>query len=606
MNRILICLALGLALVGPAEGQKRTKYSITVAVTGSGTVTSSTGGISCPTICSGTVKSDTAVTLTATPDTGATFSGWGGACATSGTEPTCTFTANGDTTVPASFSGEGGGGKNLMGLEWSKPTIDFGRVDRGTVREETILLRNIGTKVIRNIAVEIHSSQQDFSILEDHCTQASLAPNESCGLTIRSTPILAGKRVGLLTARASKMNWSVAISASAAGSRLTSAQNHTCVVTSQGKVRCWGNNSDGQLGNNSFANSLIPVEVCGSETCDEPLSGVFALSAGFGHTCALLVNGAVKCWGKSYAGALGNGTDGVSIPYPVLVCETNDCQTPIADVVEISGNFRHTCARLSNGTGVCWGLNGGRLGNSVNTFSTTPAVICSDDSCVSPMSEIRTISAGWAGSCAATEQTVKCWGSNRFGFVGDGTFTDRFSPVDVCFDADCDNYLSQIVSVSAGEHVCAVTSDGNVKCWGWGNEFGNLGVGYLTNSSIPLNVCADDRCESALGGIFSVSSHEVQTCGLTELGSLKCWGYNLDGELGDGSNQSRYTPVDVCADSTCNQRLTNVIDYVMGWGASCAIIENETLKCWGYNQDGQVGDGTNIDRYAPVVILIIP
>ncbi len=205
-------------------------------------------------------------------------------------------------------------------------------------------------------------------------------------------------------------------------------------------------------------------------------------------------------------------------------------------------------------------------------------------------------------SCAVTTVGgVKCWGHNDVGQLGDGTTTDRTTPVDAF------GLTSGVVAVSASgsgftsspDHTCALTTAGGVKCWG-GNSNGLLGDGSTTDRWTPVDVCADATCAAPLTGIAAVSTGLFGTCALTTLGGLKCWGANF-GALGDGTNAHRPTPVDVCADATCTAPLTGVAAISAGFVHACALTTVGGVKCWGGNFAGQLGDGTTTTaRLTPV------
>src|SRR5882672_917733 len=178
---------------------------------------------------------------------------------------------------------------------------------------------------------------------------------------------------------------------------------HTCVLMTDQSVRCFGENNWGQLGNGGFANASTPVTASGLTT---------AVSAGAGieHSCALLADGTVRCWGTNFVGQLGNGTIGGGSAIPTTV------QNLSAVAALAAGGF-HNCAILSDRTVQCWGRNqDGQLGNGNNTTdSGTPQP-------VSGLSGVAALAGGGYHTCAIlTDATVRCWGRNDRGQVGDGT-----------------------------------------------------------------------------------------------------------------------------------------------------------------------------------------
>jgi alpha-tubulin suppressor-like RCC1 family protein len=342
---------------------------------------------------------------------------------------------------------------------------------------------------------------------------------------------------------------------------------HTCALTSEGGVKCWGWNSYGELGDGTTTDRLSPVPVSGL------VGEVEAVSVGENHTCALTSVGGIKCWGGNASGRLGNGTISVRITSPVDVIGLT------GGVVEVSAGARHTCALTSVGGVKCWGNNNyHQLGDGTTTISSSTPVYVSGLT-----SGVEIISAGGNHTCIfTTTGEVKCWGDNNFGQLGDEVELDRLIPVEV------DGLARGLSTVSAGgNHTCVLTSAGGVKCWGE-NSFGQLGDGTTTRVATAVDVIG---LESE---VIAISAGESQTCLLTSVGGLKCWGNNRNGKLGDGTTISRSTPVDV------SELFSEVIAVSTGYMHSCALTSEGGVKCWGNNDYLQLGDGTNSSRITPV------
>jgi hypothetical protein len=323
----------------------------------------------------------------------------------------------------------------------------------------------------------------------------------------------------------------------------------------------------------------------------------------------------VKCWGWNQFGQLGDGTNGYALysNIPVDVCANSACTSSLSEVIGIAAGEGHTCA-LTNAGGVkCWGLNGtGQLGDGTATDRHTPVDVSGLDSGVSA------IAGGDGHTCTLTNiGGVRCWGMNDNGQLGDGgggvpcdNYNDicRLTPVDVCADATCSSPLSGIRAIATGNtHTCALTSGGGVKCWG-SNGNGQLGNGTTTDHHTPVDVCADATCHSPLTGVIAIATGMFHACALTNTGGVKCWGRNYEGELGDGTvitqtPEGRTTPTDVCADVTCASPLSGVVAVTAGSVHTCALTSGGAVKCWGWNGDGQLGDGTTIDRHTPVDVV---
>jgi alpha-tubulin suppressor-like RCC1 family protein/formylglycine-generating enzyme required for sulfatase activity len=357
---------------------------------------------------------------------------------------------------------------------------------------------------------------------------------------------------------------------------ISSGNSHTCVITNTGGVKCWGDNSVGQLGDGTTTQRLSPVDVSGLT------SGVIAISAGGGvgemtdiiaHTCALLSTGGVKCWGDNSGGQLGDGTTTQRLT-PVNVSGLT------SGVLAISAGSSHTCALTTTGGVKCWGVNfQGQLGDNTTTQRAAPVNVSG------LTSGVTAISAGAGHTCALTSTGgVKCWGSNVFGQLGNNTTTQRRTPVLV------NGLASGVTAISAGgNHTCALTSTGGVKCWGQ-NSFGQLGDGTTTQRLVSVDV------NGLTSGVTAISAGGTHTCALTTTGGVKCWGGNGYGQLGDNTTTQRLTPVDVSG-------LTSGVTTISsGTFHTCALTSTGGVKCWGDNEYSQIGDGTSTNVSFPTSI----
>lgn len=436
---------------------------------------------------------------------------------------------------------------------------------------------------------------------------------------------------------------------------IATGSTHTCALTDEGGVKCWGQGSLGQLGDGTTERRLTPVDVL-SAPGGPPLEGVAAVGAGSGFACVLMTSGGVKCWGWNTYGRLGDGTQAHRVT-PVDVCAEYDatrflCIETLSNVTALSVGARHACALVSGGRLKCWGQNvyaelgDGTRGDElydIDNFRTTPVEVCQDyddvaEACAEPLSGAIAVSAGTFHTCALMPATrLKCWGLNLTGQLGDGTGLDslldpivRTTPVDVCEAYDdieerCTEVFSGAAAVAAGYfHTCALTTSGGVKCWGSG-IYGSLGNGgdlctapLLKGCTTPVDVCADDECIAPLSGVSAVSVGLDHSCALMAAGSVKCWGRNRGGsaQLGDGlaCGYTCETPVDVCGGGEpgpCKALLANVTAVTAENSRhSCALLEGGRAKCWGKNASGQLGDGTRINwgcncRSTPVWVVEI-
>jgi alpha-tubulin suppressor-like RCC1 family protein len=272
---------------------------------------------------------------------------------------------------------------------------------------------------------------------------------------------------------------------------------HTCALTPGGGVKCWGDNSKGQLGDGTKLSRLSVVDVTGLS------SGVTAISAGSYHTCALTSSGGVKCWGQGLYGRLGDGKGKPWSTVPVDVVGLDH------GVTAISAGDEHSCALLAGGSVQCWGKNSlGELGIGEDRD------ILKQPGEVTALSGVTSIAAAYGRTCAvAADQSVACWGWDG---LPDYSISNSPRPVIGLQDA---------ASVTSGlQHSCALTSGGEIYCWG-SNEMGQLGNGTTRDSARPV------RVEGLHGRIISISAGFYYTCALTTEGSIQCWGSDIPGQL---------------------------------------------------------------------------
>ena len=346
---------------------------------------------------------------------------------------------------------------------------------------------------------------------------------------------------------------------------------HTCALINDGGVRCWGDNTQGQLGNNSADNQPAPVVVMGLA------APAIALAAGGNHTCAVLNTGALLCWGDNAHGQV-NATPGPSALIPAPVANLSE------PAISVAAGIDHTCALLQSGAVQCWGDDTfGQLGNGPAPSATSPVAV------VNLAPNVLVLAAGAWHTCAATTTGVlQCWGRNGNGQLGDGSIIQQPQPISVATPANG----STPTALSLGrQHTCLIDAAGSVYCWG-DNSSGQLGNATTTDSPLPQKV-------SALAGIAQdIAAGSRHTCALLGDGSLSCWGRNYNGQLGDGEIGRYPLPLDVSG-------LTNNVDaLVTASNTTCARIAGaaRSARCWGSNAFGQVGDGTRVDRNAPITV----
>lgn len=422
-------------------------------------------------------------------------------------------------------------------------------------------------------------------------------------------------------------------------SSLTTGYAHTCAVTNRGEVKCWGRNNRGQLGDGSNSDRYNPTTVCLAGTghnCGQgqPLMDVVALSAGSSFTCALLADGHVKCWGTNYAGQLGDGTTS-NRNRPVDVCISGSgggCSggQKLENIVTIAAGNSFACAVTHLGEVFCWGDNDkGVLGNGTYDDRHVAGIVCASGSgsgCAggSPLANIVAITAGGAAGqghvCALTiSGSVKCWGANTRGYLGDGTNQGdncsinetvcRPLPRDVCLSGSgpgCagGSLLTDVVALYSGAyHNVAIMEDGDVLCWG-SSSYSNCadGVDSVFDREDYLNPTASCQSGSGVGcqqltNVISFSGSDNHSCVVLEGGDTKCWGDQFYAQLGNGnySMEDISLPVPVCqSGSGVNCPVfSNVVAISGRYAHTCTITDQGRIFCWGRNDYGQVGNGTN-------------
>jgi Regulator of chromosome condensation (RCC1) repeat len=360
---------------------------------------------------------------------------------------------------------------------------------------------------------------------------------------------------------------------------------HTCALLSDGTVACWGDNTSGQLGTGGTSNALAPVAASG-------LSGVKAVVAGYQHSCALLSDGTVWCFGSNTGGELGNGmSQPSSVPVEVLRRGAGDAggDAGVSNAVAIGvgglaySNSAHSCAVLADGTAVCWGDNyAGNLGTGTSNSSLYAVT-------VSGLSGANAVIAGSLSSCALVSPgIVKCWGQDN---TGQNSLTAVSVP----------GLSGGVVGIAGGgeggpsccgrDHACVLLSDGTVKCWG-ANGHGQLGSGTTTDSSTAVTVLG-------LSGAKAIAAGGAHSCAVVSDGTVQCWGDNSKGQLGTmpdgGAGVDAGLPESVSG-------LTGATAVVAGAYHSCVLLSDHSVKCWGSNAQGQLGDGTGKDSTTPVTV----
>ena len=337
--------------------------------------------------------------------------------------------------------------------------------------------------------------------------------------------------------------------------QVSAGGKHSCALTEEGGVLCWGKAANGVLGNDcdsSCTDKNHAVAVVAEDGGADPLTGIVQISAGRLHTCALTDGGEVLCWGEGSFGRLGNHSV-ASKDHPVSTLNLDDSSTPLSGIAQISAGIYHTCALTVDGNLKCWGSGGnGRLGiGSSPQYRSRADIVVDGDNSSTPLSGIVQVSAGGTYTCALTKEgKVKCWGNGSNGRLGNDGDTDKEHPVDVVDGNGSSTPLANVSQInSGGSHTCALASTGGVKCWGVGDN-GRLGNDATADKNYPVDVVAESGSPFALSSIVQMDVGSAYACAVIYSGEVRCWGHGGDGELGNNVTADQPAPVAVVSDSS--------------------------------------------------------
>ena len=455
-------------------------------------------------------------------------------------------------------------------LVFTPATHDYGKVPAGESATETFTLSNDGTAAADAATITMTGDTAAFLTTADTCNGQDLAPGQHCTLTIEFQPAAATGYTAQVDAAAAADHATLPLTGTGTAAQAQSilaGGNHNCAVKTDHTLWCWGNNFSGQLGDGTTTNSPVPVQVSG-HTADWA-----TVTAGGDGTCAVKTDHTLWCWGLNFAGQLGDGTT-TNSPVPVQV------SGHATDWATVTAGQDYTCAEKTGGTVWCWGVNSsGQLGDGTTTDSPVPVQVSGH------AADWATVTAGGDHTCAEkTGGTVWCWGDNGNGELGDGTTTNSPVPVQVS------GHATDWATVTAGQgYTCAEKAGGTVWCWGV-NSSGQLGDGTTTDSPVPVQVSGH------AADWATVTTNWAHTCAIKTDHTMWCWGDNGFGQLGDGTTTNSAVPVQV------NGHTTDWATVSDGLGHTCAEKTDGTVWCWGWNIDGQLGDGTTTSSLVPVQV----
>ncbi len=401
---------------------------------------------------------------------------------------------------------------------------------------------------------------------------------------------------------------------------VATGRNTTCFVGASDDldngVFCVGLKSRGQVGDASVKPTYTQAfkQVIKSGANGEHLTGVTKLSGSGDQFCALDKNGEVFCWGRNNQGQLGLGhKTNTTIATKVILG---------ASAIDVSVGFFHSCAVLNTGKGMCWGYNGkntnkpkgdGRLGDTEVTSvnSTLPLEVKAISG------KLKKIFTSYDSTCAMREDnTVGCWGVNRFGVFGNGNTTSSKTAVDV--------KLSNIDKVVIGTdrttdsanyaHACYITTDKKLYCTGYNNASGysvlGIGKGSGQYKSTPVQGLKDENNdgvnEGPLEDVVAVAVGGFRTCAVQSTGKVWCTGSNSHGQLGNGTTKASFffIPVkNVAGDGVFADAGSSIAASDISYGHTCFVTKSGKALCQGYNYYGQLGNGTRNASTKPVSIV---
>ncbi len=518
-------------------------------------------------------------------------------------------------------------------LELLGPAVhDFGATRVGSAAGHLFLIQNRGTAAATAVTQAGIGTSAPFAFAGGTfpgtaatcADQGVLAPMEVCSLAITFSPVAAQAsdvevRIGYHDGAASADLSVRLLGRGTAGlkvRRVTTGDRFNCAILTDGTVRCWGSNDFGELGYGDIQYRGGTAALMGAALAAVDLGAgrtVEQLVAGHRSICALLDNHRVKCWGQNAAGELGVGD---AVNRGDNAGEMGDA-LPYAELgtgrlaVSLAAATNSYCALLDNNRVKCWGDNTlGTLGTGDGEHRGDQANEMGDDLPYLDLGvgrNVRQLGGFEEGFCAMFDTgAIKCWGGNERGEQGLGdTVVRGDEPGEMgdnlpVVDLGPGRTVKQLVS-STQHHTCAILDDDSIKCWGL-SDFGQLGLGDANNRGDGPGEMGQDLPAVDLGtgrhgrSLILGTSH---ACALLDDDSLKCWGRNDRGGLGQGDVANRGDGPNEMGDNLLPVALGAGLTAISGDAGTehtCVVLNDDTLKCWGGNSVGQLGLGDLVLR----------
>jgi alpha-tubulin suppressor-like RCC1 family protein len=262
---------------------------------------------------------------------------------------------------------------------------------------------------------------------------------------------------------------------------------------------------------------------------------------------------------------------------------------------ELGAGENHDCAALTSGAVKCWGANDSGQLGNGSLAPSKSGVSVSGIDGIA--ASAKAVAAGYAFSCALlTSGAVRCWGANDSGELGAGsTLAESATPLGV---AGIDGTAAAATAIALGDgHACAIVADGSVRCWG-ANDYGQLGAAIAVKSAVPVTVGGLGAGAKAV----AIAAGEGHTCAVLQTGGIKCWGRNDEGQLGNGNYTPGTKPVAVVGIDGMKASASSV---ALGTFHSCALTSTGIVKCWGANYAGELGSGSSTGEPTPVDCVVL-